>query len=53
MLLTDSLLDELKRKYKEAKKEKKKSFNFLDQEVLVVYAKYLIEYNQDFRKVDK
>ncbi len=53
MLLTDDMFNEFKRKYKEAKKEKKKVFSFLDQEVLVSYAGYVIEYNQDFRKVDK
>ena len=53
MLLTEDMFDEFKRKYKEAKKEKKKTFNFMDQEVLVSYAKYVIAYNQDFRKVRK
>ena len=53
MIMTDELFGEFKRRYKRAKKAKKKVFSFLDQEVLVTYAKYVVEYNENFRKVDK
>lgn len=51
--MDDETLKELKWKYKEAKEREKDEFFFLEQPVLVVYAKYLIEYNENFRKDKK
>ncbi len=53
MIMTDDQFSRFKKKFNEAKKEKKKEFEFQDQPVLVSYAKYLIIYNEDFRKVRK
>jgi hypothetical protein len=41
-------LQELKELYKQAVEENKESFIFQDQEVLTNYAKYLIEYMEDY-----
>lgn len=43
-------LKSLKRKYNKAIKENKEIFIFQDKEVLVSYAKYLIEYLDNLQK---
>ena len=44
MVFTEERYKILKNKYEEAIERRKTSFMFLDQEVLVSYAKYLLEH---------
>ena len=46
MELTPEQWKHFKRKYKEAKENNQKSFMFMDNEILVAYAKYLLEWQE-------
>ena len=50
MDLTPEQWKHFKRKYKEAKDAGKNSFDFMDNEVLVAYAKYLLEWQEGKEK---
>ena len=50
MLLDNETLEIFKKKYEQAVEDKEDIFIFLEQEIYTTYAKYLIEYNENFRK---